>query len=142
MKGIIATAMNMKMDVYDLVITQDEVTKSIIKKYLYVTTENCLARGYISDSSRSQGSSEKVGERYQNLDYLTIETQYKMSKTQRVTNIRNQKDEVIWFELIKNNYDTTTVYDVQGVTPVLDPFGNIISYNVSVKRSEVQKIEE
>lgn len=132
----------MKMDIYEQVYTQEETTNAIVKKWLYIRTTNCLARGYISDTARSQGSSEKVGERYQNVDYLTIETEDKISKSQKITNIRNQQDEVIWFELVGNNYESPTVFDVVGVIPVLDPFGSIMSYNISVKRSEVQSFDE
>lgn len=142
MKSLIKSAMYMKMDVYEQLYTQDEATNAIIKKWLYVKTVNCLARGYISDSAKGQGSGEKVGERYQNVDYLTIETDEKITKSQKITNIRNQQDEVIWFDLVGNNYDTPTTFDVVGAIPVLDPFGSILSYNISVKRSEVQSFDE
>ena len=140
-RSLIASTMYMKADIYESVITQDDITKAIKRSWLYKRTISCLARGYISDTVRSQGSGEKVGERYQDIDYLTIETEEKLTKQQRITNIRNQKDEVIWFDLVSNNYDTPIVYDVQGVTPVLDPFGTILSYNVTAKRSEVQSLE-
>jgi len=142
MKSLIRSAMYMKMDIYEQVYTQEETTNAIVKKWLYIRTANCLARGYISDTARSQGSSEKVGERYQNVDYLTIETEEKLTKSQKITNIRNQEDQVIWFELVGNNYESPTVFDVVGVIPVLDPFGTIMSYNLSVKRSEVQSFDE
>ena len=83
-----------------------------------------------------------MGERYQNVDYLTIETDEKITKSQKITNIRNQEDEVIWFDLVGNNYDTPTTFDVVGAIPVLDPFGHVLSYNISVKRSEVQSFDE
>lgn len=139
--SLISSTMYMKADIYEATITQDDVTKSIKRSWLYRKTINCLARGYVSDTVRSQGSSEKVGERYQDIDFITIETEEKLTKTQKITNVRNQKDEVIWFDLVSNNYDTPVVYDVQGVTPVMDPFGHILSYNVTAKRSEVQGLD-
>lgn len=140
-RSLISSTMYMKMDVYESVVTQDSVTKAIKRSWLYRKTVPCLARAYISDTVRSQGSSEKIGERYQDVDYLTIETKEKLTKQQKITNIRNQQDEVIWFDLVSNNYDTPIVYEVQGVAPVLDPFGYIVSYNITVKRSEVQSFE-
>lgn len=139
--GLIESTFYMKMDIYDVIISQDENTGALVKQWGYKTTEQCLARGYVSETGRTGGSSEKTGERYENLERIIIETSFKPSKTQRVTNIRNAKDEVIWFELINNNYDTPTIFDVMGVTPVVDPFGYILSYNISAKRSEVQNLE-
>ena len=140
-RGLIESTLNMKMDVYEVIVSQDENTGSLIKVWGYKTTTPCLARGYISQTGRTGGSSEKVGERYENTERIIIETKYNASKNQRITNIRNEKDEVIWFELINNNYDTPTIFDVVGVTPVIDPFGQILSFNISAKRSEVQKLE-
>jgi hypothetical protein len=140
-RGLIESTLNMKMDIYEVIISQDENTGALVKKWGYKGTEPCLARGYISDTGRTGGSSEKIGERYENMERIIIETKYKSSKTQRITNIRNSKDEVIWFELINNNYDTPTIFDVMGVTPVLDPFGQILSFNINAQRSEVQKLE-
>jgi hypothetical protein len=140
-RGLIESTLNMKMDVYEVIVSQDENTGALVKKWGYKSTEPCLARGYISETGRTGGSSEKTGERYENTERIIIETKYKTSKTQRITNIRNDRDEVIWFELISNNYDTPTIFDVMGVTPVLDPFGQILSFNISAKRSEVQKLE-
>lgn len=33
-----------------------------------------------------------------------------------------------------------TVFEVVGTTPISDPFGNIIGYSTTAKRSESQKI--
>ena len=139
--SLISSTLYMKMDIYESTLTQDEITKALKRQWLYKKTAQCLARGYVSETSKTSGSGEKVGERYQDMDYLTIETEERLVKSQRITNIRNQKDEVIWFDLIQNNYDTPVIYEVQGVIPVLDPFGSILSYNVTVKKSEVQSLE-
>lgn len=140
-ESLISSNLYMKMDVYEYTITQDDVTKALSRKWMYKYTANCLARGYISESAKTSNSSEKVGERYKDTDFITIETQERLTKSQRITNVRNQKDEVIWFELVQNNYDTPTIFDVVGITPVLDPFGSTLSYNVSAKKSEVQSLE-
>ena len=97
------------MDIYESTLTQDEITKALKRQWLYKKTAQCLARGYVSETSKTSGSGEKVGERYQDMDYLTIETEERLVKSQRITNIRNQKDiigrtDVFEKQIIDNSY--------------------------------------
>ena len=70
---------------------------------------------------------------------IQIRTVDKINMRHKITNIRNKDNEVIWTEL---NYpsDTPTVFEVVGVTPIMDPFGTIMAYNTVVKRSENQTV--
>jgi hypothetical protein len=45
----------------------------------------------------------------------------------------------IWTEINYPN-ETPTVFEVIGTTPITDPFGNVLAYNSSMKRSENQQI--
>ena len=58
----------------------------------------------------------------------------------KLTNIRTKRGTVIWSEI---NYptETPTVFEIVGITPVTDPFGEIIAYNTMAKRSENQVID-
>jgi hypothetical protein len=65
---------------------------------------------------------------------------YRITKRDRVTNIRNARGQIIWKEEEMENegvYKSTT-FDVLGVTPVLDPFGNHIENYALLERAEVQ----
>ena len=62
-----------------------------------------------------------------------------MTSREKVTNIRSQEDVVIWTE-INFPTETPTVFEVIGTTPITDPFGRVIGYNSSMKRSENQQI--
>ena len=73
MSILVDSILNMKMDVYEVIVSQDENTGALVKKWGYKSTESCLARGYISETGRSGGSSEKIGERYENMERIIIE---------------------------------------------------------------------
>lgn len=137
---IVGSNFFMKMDIYERITTQDENTGALKKTWGFRSTQSCLARGQVSNSATSPGSNDKVGERYFNNEFIKIESPIRLSKTQRITNIRNQENEYIWIEQDSYTQDPT-VFDVLGCIPVMDPFGSIISYNVTAKRSEVQSLE-
>jgi hypothetical protein len=46
---------------------------------------------------------------------------------------------VIWTELDAPT-ETPTVFEVVGTTPITDPFGSVLGYNSTLKRSENQQI--
>ena len=55
------------------------------------------------------------------------------------TNIKNKNGGYLWTELDYPS-ETPTVFEVVGTTPISDPFGTIIGYSTTAKRSESQKI--
>ena len=71
---------------------------------------------------------------------IQVRTDSKLSLREKVSNIRTSDGTVIWQELDYPN-ETPTVFEVMGTTPITDPFGAIIGYNSSLKRSEVQRLE-
>ena len=70
---------------------------------------------------------------------IQVRTSEKLTMREKVTNIRDAAGNVIWAEA---NFptETPTVFEVIGTTPVTDPFGAVIAYNSSMKRSENQQI--
>jgi hypothetical protein len=77
--------------------------------------------------------------KYLNEQVLQIRTTEKISLREKVTNIRDSEDSVIWSEQDFPS-DTPTVFEVIGVTPLTDPFGKVIAFSTSLKRSENQII--
>ena len=76
---------------------------------------------------------------YKNENFIQIRTIEKLNIRYKIKNIRNKDGKYIWTEL---NYptETPTVFEVVGVTPITDPFGTIVAYNSTAKRSENQEI--
>jgi hypothetical protein len=140
--NIVDSVLQLYLDVYVQSDTQDPNTGAIKKQWNYSQTVPCSAKGVISNSSASRSSDKQViGARYQNENTVQIRTSGKLNIRHKVTNIRDRKGNAIWTELDYPS-DTPTVFEIIGVTPIVDPFGVIIGYNSIAKRSENQIIGE
>ena len=140
MYDIVDSVMPMFMDVYKQFDLQDVDTGSIKKEWQFDRTVPCSAKGIISNSSSSRtGDKQILSNKYTNDQILQIRTSDKITLREKITNIRDAQGTVIWEEL---NFptNTPTVYELMGITPMTDPFGGVIGYNSTVKRSENQTI--
>jgi hypothetical protein len=140
MIDLLDSLLSMKMDVYRQHDLQNADTGAIVKEWQYYKTIDCSAKGVISNSSSTRTNSiQSFGTKYTNEEILQVRTLDRLTFREKITNIRDSKNNPIWVEL---NYpsDTPTVFEVIGSTPVTDGFGNVISYNSVLKRSENQNI--
>ena len=137
---IVASTLQMQLDLYVQSDLQDPNTGSLVKQWNYIKTIPCGAKAVISNSISTRSSDrQNISNTYKNEQFVQIRTVEKINLRHKITNIRNKNNEQIWTEL---NYptETSTVFEVVGTTPVTDPFGNIIAYNTIAKRSENQQI--
>ncbi len=140
MSSVINAILSMKMDIYRQVDTQDADTGALVKEWIYYKTVDCSAKGVISNSSSTRTNSiQSFGTKYTNEEILQVRTSERLTFREKITNVRDSKNNIIWKEL---NYptETPTVFEVIGSTPLTDAFGNVIAYNSVIKRSENQKI--
>lgn len=102
-------------------------------------TFRCEARGIIDGGIRVAGTTERFGSGYQGVDYVRISfpASVFMERRDRVTNIRDKHGKVLWKEEERTD-QAATVFNVVGVTPVIDPFGTHIENVALLERSEVQ----
>ena len=67
-----------------------------------VTLESidCIARGIVDGGIRVAGTTERFGDLYENVDYvsMTVPASVRISKRDRVTNIRNRSGIILWRE--------------------------------------------
>ena len=129
-----------KLDLYVQRDSQDPDTGAIIKEWNYYKTLDCSAKGMVSNSTSTRANDrQQLDNRYRNEQMIQLRTAEKINIRHKVTNIRNKNDEAIWTEL---NYptETPTVFEIVGVTPITDPFGTLLGYNTTAKRSENQQI--
>lgn len=137
---IIASVLPMKLDLYVQSDSQDPDTGAINKIWDYHSTVDCHAKGIVSNSTSTRANdTQTFSNRYAMDQMVQIRTSEKLNVRHKITNIRNKNGGYIWTEL---NYptETPTVFEVIGVTPITDPFGTVIAYSTTAKRSENQVI--
>jgi hypothetical protein len=140
MNDIVDSVLSMKLDVYRQFEGQDPDTGAIIREWTYYKTIPCHAKGVISNSATTRSSDKQVfSNKYINDQIIQVRTSEKLTAREKVTNIRDVDDNVIWQEINYPN-ESPTVFEVIGTTPVTDPFSRVIAYNSSMKRSENQQI--
>lgn len=74
------------------------------------------------------GTTERFGADFSNVDFVRIwfPANYVLTKRDRVTRIRDQRGNVIWLDeeiRPQSGLYKPTVFNVNGVTPLIDPFG-------------------
>ena len=101
-------------------------------------TFSCMARGFVSGGITGNGAIEEwtaKGE-YSNLNVLRINYPAKVNITQRdrVTNITDSSGRAIYVEI----GGEPTIYNVDGISPVLDAFGKHVENTALLSRAEIQ----
>lgn len=140
MYDLVDSLLTMYLDVYRQFDIQDENTGAIKKEWQYDRTVPCSAKGVISNSSAMRsGDKQVMSNKYVNDQILQVRTSEKLTLREKITNIRNADGNVVWEEY---NFptNTPTVFEVMGITPMMDPLGGVVGYNATVKRSESQII--
>lgn len=100
----------------------------------------CYARGYTNLGFRSSANREVfVQGEYNVIEAVQFDypAWVKLNHQSIITNIRGHKEDTdyIW------TYEDTSspiVWEVQGTTPVNDPFGKLLRFTTVLKRSEIQ----
>lgn len=140
MTSIVDSVLSMNLDVYRQSEIQDPDTGAILKDWNYHRTLPCHAKGIISNTATAgSGNKQVFSNKYMDDQVIQIRTSEKLTAREKVTNIRDTDNNVIWQEINYPN-DTPTVFEVMGTTPMTDPFGRVIAYSSSLKRSENQQI--
>jgi len=140
MSSIVDSVLSMNLDVYRQYEVQDPDTGAIVKEWNYSRTLACHAKGIISNTATTgSGNRQTFSNKYVDDQVLQVRTSEKLTAREKVTNIRDSDNNVIWQEI---NYptDSPTVFEVMGTTPMTDPFGRVIAYSSSLKRSENQQL--
>lgn len=127
---------------------QDEDSGSIVRVWVTddpdtpamegLTGIPCLVRGVIDGGIRVAGTTERFSEIYESVDWakMTFPANITITKRDKVTNVRGG-GKIIWTEEEAEG-NKPTVFNVMGVTPVLDPFGRHVENVALLQRAEVQ----
>lgn len=133
MNEIVDSVLSMNLDVYRQSEIQDPDTGAIIKEFNYNRTMSCYA------ATSGSGNKQSFSNKYIDDQIIKIQTLERLTPREKITNIRDSENNVIWQEINYPN-DTPTVFEITGTTPITDPFGRVIAYNSLLKRSENQQI--
>lgn len=137
---ILESLLPYKLDLYVQFDKQDPNTGAIQKEWNYSKTIDCSAKGMVSNSTSTRTNDrQQLDNRYINNQLIQIRCAEKINIRHKITNIRNKDNEYIWTELDYPT-ETPTVFEVVGMTPITDPFGVSMGYNITAKRSENQNI--
>jgi hypothetical protein len=140
MLDIMEAVLSMKMDIYKQFDVQNPDTGAIVKEWNYYKTIDCHAKGVITNSATTRSGDKQIfSNKYNNEQVIQVRTSERLTAREKITNIRDSNEKTIWTEL---NYpsDTPTVFEIIGTTPITDPFGQVLAYNSTLKRSENQQI--
>lgn len=123
-------------------VQSDPITNEIVRIWvplvksetdIQVVTFDCIARGIIDGGIRVAGTTERFGKEYENVDFVKMSfgPNFVLTKRDRITNIRDKRTgRILWKdeEVDKVGADyRATVFNVNGVTPEIDPFGRMTS---------------
>jgi hypothetical protein len=99
-----------------------------------------MVRGVIVGGVRAAGTTEIFDPKgvYENIDFVKMNfpADVVITKRDRITNVTGPDGNVIWKE--EEFSGAATVFDVLGVTPVIDPFGMLVENFALLQRAGVQ----
>jgi hypothetical protein len=127
----------MKLDVYRVQIDQDPNSGEIKRQWIYTETLPCLAKSIISSGVRSPSNDRTVDTQYRVEEIIKVMTLVKLPRNAKLSNIRDLNEKVLWEEAeISGN--PPTIFDIVGSTPIIDGFGQILEFETTVQRSDIQ----
>lgn len=135
MHCLVAAKYNMTFDVMRITVVQKDSGALDRAWTLAETGVPGMARGIQGQGVRVVGSTERWSDTYSDVEVVKLRTQFFLTKRDRVTNIRAHGGEIAW----KEDSNTATKFEVLGSTPVLDPWGSIVEYDIMLQRAENQK---
>ena len=127
---------NMTMDVAVESIHQNEDTGQIERSWSITRSSvPCSARGLGNLRGKQSGSAQEWKNVFTDYNFLRIKTQERPKTSDRIVNIRDAAGDIIWVEDDGN----TTIFEVVGVSPSMDPFGQFWEYEIFANRASVQE---
>jgi hypothetical protein len=97
----------------------------------------CMARGIVNAGIRAAATTESFGDNYENVDYikLKVPAYVTVTKRDRITNIRQKKGgRILWKN--EESDGRATVFNVNGVVPIMDGFNNLLEWYVMLERTD------
>lgn len=108
----------------------------------------CEARAVITNGLNTQGTTERFTSKggVETVDFVTIKfpKEIVLTRRDRITNIKDASGNLVWIEeeaeIYKPGTEVPTVFEVNGVSPVLDPFGHHVENYALLSRAGAVEI--
>ena len=99
----------------------------------------------MSDTLKADSSSIDLKNYLINItNIIKLRTTKPISSGCRATNIRNSEG-IIWSESTtlpsEGGYEGATIFEIRGVSPIMDFTGKVIEYEVILQRQEIQRLD-
>jgi hypothetical protein len=135
------TIMNMNADIYVQEASQTSGSGKIIREWVYDRTVQCKiepvkTKGSSSKSDNKSFDNGKFDEYTEHLQ-LKMKMLEQVSKRWRVSGIRSNDNKQVYYEFDKID-QPDTIFDITASHAVLDPFGRVAYYEVTLQRAQVQ----
>lgn len=137
--SIIQSVMNMTADVYTQHNTQASASGTIVRKWLYDQTIPCKIEPIANGGGRHDSKKFATGQHAGYIEQLQLKMKClnAISKRWRIHNIRSNDGKQVYTEIDKID-SPDTIFEVLSSHAVLDPFGRISYYEVTLQRVQVQ----
>lgn len=137
----IGSIMNMTADVLVQQNQQSEASGMITREWVYDRTIKCKIEPIKSGSGTNRIDNKRfdIGKHneYDEKLQLKMKCLTPFSKRWRVTNVRSSDNKQVYFEI--DRYENPdTIFDVTASHAVLDPFGKVSYFEVTLQRVHVQ----
>ena len=139
--SVIQSIMNMSADIYKQQNKQSSSSGTVRREWVYDRTVRCKIEPLKSSGGGNRYDNKRfdIGKHneYDEKLQLKMKVIVPMSKRWRIHSIRSNDGKQIFFEI--DRYDTPdTIFEVTASHAVLDPFGRISYYEVTLQRVHVQ----
>jgi hypothetical protein len=132
---------SMKIDVLDLQVVQNTTTNALEKKWVTVATGvKCLLEPIKTISASERSSGKHFTDIYAENDLYTLALGQRLSKRQRITNVRDSSGDIILNEIEVMGHPATE-FEVIGETLIINPFGKVSQYTYMIGRVGVQNVK-
>ncbi len=137
----IGSIMNMKADILIQENRQSQSSGTMVREWVYDRTINCKIEPVKTTGASTRTDNKKfdIGKHneYDEKLQLKMKCLTPFSKRWRISNIRSSDNKSVFFEI--DRYDNPdTIFDVTASHAVLDPFGKVSYYEVTLQRVHVQ----
>lgn len=139
--SIISSIMNMTADIYTQQNKQSATSGTIVREWVYDKTIKCKIEPLKSSGGGNRYDNKKFAigkdDEYDEKLQLKMKCLVPFSKRWRVSGIKSSDGHQVYTEVDKyNNPDTT--FDVTASHAVLDPFGKVSYYEITLQRVHIQ----